>query len=97
MRFSLPFERRFQLNVTLVESNMPTLWQVQAAELAEESYELQTSNSGRLQMISELFTTYHPYWYWDVALNATFVYHSSTQYYLNLTVNADSLYIFSTT
>lgn len=75
---------------------MPTSWQVQAAELAVEVYELQSTDSGRLAMLSELFSDYHPYWYWNIALNYRYVQHRLA-YYVEIFINEDHLYIFSST
>lgn len=75
---------------------MPTPWQVEAADDLKTAFELQTTNAGRLSMFSELFSNSHPYWYWQVALNATnAIYYSD--YYIYLTVENSTVVMFSTT
>lgn len=75
---------------------MPTSWQVEAAEIAVEVYELQSTDSGRLQMLSDLFSESHPYWYWNIALNYRYIQHRLA-YYVEVNIDLDRLYIFSTT
>lgn len=74
---------------------MPTAWQVEAADYLKTAFELQSTNSGRLSMFSELFTNSHPYWYWQVALNATYAYYFS-DYYIYLTTDNSTVLMFST-
>lgn len=75
---------------------MPATWQERAARIVEEAYEYYSTDSERLNYTSQLFTEAHPYWYWNIALNARYVYHR-TAYYLQVNINSDRLYIFSTT
>lgn len=74
---------------------MPASWQVTAARIAEEAYEFQTTDSGRLALISDLFSEAHPFWYWSIALNYRYVYHHDS-YYVQLYIDGDELYLFST-
>lgn len=75
---------------------MPATWEVNAAKFAEEAYELQTTDSGRLSLISDLFTEQYPSYYWNIALNYRYVFHQPNAYYLQLFIDGDALYLFST-
>lgn len=75
---------------------MTSSWQVQAAEIVQEAYDYHTTDSERLKTISELFSELHPFWYWNVALNYRYIQHRNA-YYLNISINDDNLYLFSTT
>lgn len=74
---------------------MPSTWQVTAAKITAEAYEFQSTDSGRLSFISDLFSEAHPFWYWNIALNAKYVYNHDT-YYIQLYIDGDELYLFAT-
>lgn len=74
---------------------MPASWQVTAARAVEEAYELQTTDSGRLSLISDLFSEAHPFWYWNVALNYRYAFHHGS-YYVQVLIDGDEVYLFAT-
>lgn len=86
----------FQTRVAIAHSNMPISWQVEGARLTEEALEFQTTDSGKLTEISELFSATHPYWYWNVVYNFRFVHDRHSEYYLYLTLDEERIYLFST-
>lgn len=76
---------------------MQTSWKVQAAEIVQEAYQLESTDSARLRMISELFSELHGYWYWNIALNYRYIKHKwEFELYLEIFIDGDHLYMFST-
>ncbi|XP_018323896.1 uncharacterized protein LOC108736099 [Agrilus planipennis] len=78
------------LSTTVVGSNMPVTWQVEAAELLTNVLQLYNTNNVRARALSELFEATHINYSWFVAVNSSYIYNPLSSYYCQLRTETTS-------
>lgn len=81
--------------MTIEASNMPTTWQVSAAETLKTAYELQLNDEGRIPLFISLFTEYHPEYQWNAVVNYQHLYYIANYYIRLRTDDGDVVFLFS--